>query len=541
MNDAVAAWLTKGILHGFLLSQLPALIDRSLLTRMRSIRFFLALMLWLSASIGDSARAQNNIVKLPPQVNLDGQSELAPIVSADGKTLYFTRGRQGADAETVFDIWRTEIKSETEFSKAQIVGGNLSSRFGIAVTSVSPDNNVLYLMGKMFEATPPDERIYRSVQTRDGWDFPKPVKIRSLKARGTYTDYSFGPDQRTLVMSMERDSSMGGRDLYISFYQDAEDAWSEPLWLGTRVNSTYNELTPFLAPDARTLYFSSERPNGIGECDVYRVIRKDDTWQNWTYPENLGPSINRPGRTMYYTEDAKGEFAYFVWRKDRSSYTDIFRAKIEQKRAIQTVIVEGKVIDEKGQPVEASIKYVSRDGGLVGNARSNPATGAFLLTLPASVKYTVEADRLGFTPGRADLTLDGSSASAALTLTLTSLKVGSAARLNNIFFETDRSVLYASSFTELDRLLQLMIEDPKLVISVEGHTDDVGSAEHNSALSLARATAVKEYLVSKGIAAGRVKTEGFGSARPQVGNTDEASRALNRRVEFKILAKGESK
>ena len=103
-----------------------------------------------------------------------------------------------------------------------------------------------------------------------------PGKIKSLKPRGTFTDYSFGPDQRTLVMSIERDSSMGKRDLYISFYRENEDAWSEPLWLGTRVNSTYDELTPFLAADGRTLYFSSERPNGIGECDVYRVIRKDD-------------------------------------------------------------------------------------------------------------------------------------------------------------------------------------------------------------------------------------------------------------------------
>ncbi|HET6511827.1 MAG TPA: hypothetical protein VFH43_06520, partial [Candidatus Kapabacteria bacterium] len=435
---------------------------------------FNALALCLSLSCNAfAAFAQTNIDKLPPQVNLDGQSELAPIVSADGKTLYFTRGRQGADAETVFDIWRTEIKSETQFTNASIVGGNLSSRFGIAVTSVSPDNNVLYLMGKMFEATPPDERIYRTVQTREGWDFPKPVKIKSLKARGTYTDYSFGPDQRTLVMSMERDSAMGGRDLYISFYQEAEDIWSEPLWLGTRVNSPYNEITPFLAPDTKTLYFSSERPNGIGECDVYRVIRKDDTWKNWTYPENLGPSVNRPGRTMYYTEDAKGEFAYFVWRKDQRSYTDIYRARLEQKKTITTVIVEGKVIDERGRPVEAAIKYTAESDAMLGTARSNPTTGEFLIALPASQKYVIEADRVGYTPGRSEITLDGSKSTESVTLTLTSLKVGSAARLNNLFFETDRSVLYSSSFAELDRLHQLMMEDPKLVISVEGHTDDV--------------------------------------------------------------------
>lgn len=482
--------------------------------------------------------AQKHFVKLPPQVNLDGQSELAPIISADGKTLYFTRARMGADQGTVFDIWKTNITGDTNYSKAEIIGGNLSSRFGIAVTSVSPDNNVLYIMGKLYEATPPDERIYRSVQTKEGWDLPKPVKIRALKPRGTFTDYSFGPDQRTLVMSIERDSSMGGRDLYISFYDEAQDSWSEPLWLGSRVNSIYNELTPFLSPDGKTLYFSSERPNGIGECDVYKVVRKDDSWQNWTYPENLGPTVNRPGRTMYYTEDASGEHAYFVWRKDQSSYADIFRAKLEKKAAIATVLVEGEVIDEKGRPVEALIRYTAIDGSSqLGTARSNPSSGAFAVTLPAKQRYVIDADRVGYSPAKVELSLDGSKNIEQVTLTLNTLKVGAAARLNNIFFETNKSVLYTSSFAELDRLVELMQQDTKLMIAVEGHTDDVGGIEHNTSLSLARATSVKDYLVSKGVEQSRVKVEGFGASRPTIPNADDASRAANRRVEFKILAR----
>jgi outer membrane protein OmpA-like peptidoglycan-associated protein len=515
-------WSTVGVHNGVLLT--------------RSMRLFPVLFASLLLSSSTSI-AQQHFVKLPPQVNVEGQSELAPVISADGKTLYFTRSRMGADAETVFDIWRTEISDDTQYSLSQIIGGNLSSRFGIAVTSISPDNNVLYLMGKLYEATPPDERIYRSVQSRNGWATPHPVKIKSLRPRGTFTDYSFGPDQRTLVMSIDRDSSMGGRDLYISFYSEQEDAWSEPLWLGTRVNSTYNELTPFLAPDGKTLYFSSERPNGIGECDVYRVTRKDDSWQNWTYPENLGPSVNRAGRTMYYTEDAKGEYAYFVWRKDQRSYTDIFRAKLEQKKSIPTVLVDGDVIDERGRPLEAAVRYTSSERQLLGTARSNPLTGAFALTLPGNADYTITADLVGYESNRVELSLGAIETNVRTEITLRSLKVGSAARLSNIFFETDKSVLYSSSFVELDRLFELMKDDPKMVISVEGHTDDVGTPEHNEALSLARANAVKDYLIAKGIASSRVRTEGFGSARPQVQNLSEADRAMNRRVEFKILAR----
>jgi OmpA-OmpF porin, OOP family len=480
--------------------------------------------------------AQRAFVKLPSQVNLDNQSELAPVVSADGKTLYFTRARLGADSEVVFDIWRTKITSDSVYSKAEIVGGNLSSRFGIAVTSVSPDNNVLYLMGKLYEATPPDERIYRSAMTKSGWEFPQPVKIKSLKPRGTFTDYSFGPDQRTLVMSIERDSSMGGRDLYVSFYNEAENTWSEPVWLGSRVNSIHNEITPFLAADNRTLYFSSERPNGIGECDVYRVVRKDDSWQNWTFPENMGPTVNRPGRTMYYTEDASGEHAYLVWRKNEFSYTDIYRAKIEHKKAITTVVLDGRITDDKGQPLEASIRYSGRDGRLIGTARSNPTTGEFTLTLLNGEAYAIAADRVGYTPASKSIMVSPSN--DRIELTLAALKVGSTARLNNIFFETDKAVLYASSFAELDRLVELMQQDPKLVIAIEGHTDNVGSTEHNTALSEARAKAVKDYLVTKSIEGSRLKTQGFGPTKPHSSNDTEEGRAMNRRVEIKILERG---
>ena len=101
--------------------------------------------------------AQRHFVKLPPQVNLEGQSELAPIISADGKTLYFTRARMGADQNTVFDIWKTNITGDTNYSNAEIIGGNLSSRFRIAITSVSPDNIVHYIMDQLYEATAPKE------------------------------------------------------------------------------------------------------------------------------------------------------------------------------------------------------------------------------------------------------------------------------------------------------------------------------------------------------------------------------------------------
>src|SRR5665213_3032612 len=195
--------------------------------------------------------------KLPFSINTPDLSELLPVISADGKTLYFTRTRTGMDSTIVFDIWRSRITKDSVFSKPEFVGGNLASSYGIAVTSISPDNNTLYLIGKMESDAPPDERLFVSHKLLDGWSIPEPIKIPNLHPSGIYTDYTFGPDQHTLVMALDRDSSLGDRDLFVSFFQNPRlskagaggGSWSTPLWLGADINSSYAEMTPYPVSD----------------------------------------------------------------------------------------------------------------------------------------------------------------------------------------------------------------------------------------------------------------------------------------------------
>ncbi len=246
------------------------------------------------------ASAQTNFQKLPLSINTPNQSELLPVISADGKTLYFTRTRSGIDSSTVFDIWLSHVTNDSVFSPPEFVGGNLASSYGIAVSSISPDNNTLYLIGKTKSDSPPDERLYVAHKTSYGWSIPEAIKIQNLHPHGLYTDYSFGPDQRTLLMAIDRDSSLGDRDLYVSFFRRFTRSWKTPLWLGADINSRFAEMTPNLASDNKTIYFSSDRPGGIGDVDVYRSRRLDDTWQHWSMPENLGSNVNRAGRTSYY-------------------------------------------------------------------------------------------------------------------------------------------------------------------------------------------------------------------------------------------------
>lgn len=501
-----------------------------------SYRFvFIVLFLSFVMSV---AEGQFVIEKLPPSINTTEAAEGMPIISVDGKMLYFARSRPSADGTLVLDIWRSIGGSDGIFSEPELIGGKLASRFGIAVTSIAPDNNTLYLVGKLRHNTPPDERVFETHRTKDGISHPRPIRIRELNLRGEVTDYSFGPDQRTLIMAVDRDSSIGGNDLFISFLDEAKNEWTRPLWLGDNVNSVENEMTPYLASDNKTLYFSSNRPGGYGELDVYRSVRKGDSWTSWTKPENIGTEINRRGRTSYFTIDAKGEYAYFVWRKDVQSQTDIYRLRLPPSfsRAIR---IAGKVTDDSGQPIEATIRYERlSDGKQLGLARTNPTNGEYQIVVPFNEIYGLRAERDGYIPVSENISIDSTDKRDVITMDLMLVKIREnvAIRLNNIFFATNKSELLTESASELERLRGLLVSQPNYRIAIDGHTDSTGTVSRNKALSLARANAVKNYLTSHGINKERIETNGFADEKPLESNSSEEGRSRNRRVEFRILS-----
>ncbi len=484
-----------------------------------------------------SAKAQGSFTKLPLTINTPDQSELLPVISADGKTLYFTRTRLGVDSGTVFDIWMSHIANDSDFSHPEFVGGNIASSYGIAVSSIAPDNNTLYLIGKLHSDSPPDERVYITHRTSTGWSIPEGIKIQNLHPHGLYTDYSFGPDQRTLLMAIDRDSSLGDRDLYVSFFDAASHSWGTPRWLGADINTGFAEMTPNLASDNKTLYFSSDRPGGIGEVDVYRSTRLDDTWQHWSKPENLGSNVNRLGRTSYYVEDAAGKYAFVAWKRMAGEQSDIYRVKVE--RAMAVALIHGTVTDGNGKPLSGQIRYERlRDGTLLGTARSDPNTGAFQISLPAGENYSLRAEREGYFPtsDNIDLTNLTTFQSIERDLKLTKIESGVAITMKNVFFETDKATLLPASFTELDRVKELLAAHPEFKLQIAGHTDSIGSEPHNLRLANDRAESVVAYLTAHGVGAERLSAVGYGSAKPIATNSTEEGRAQNRRVEF-ILVK----
>lgn len=301
-------------------------------------------------------------------------------------------------------------------------------------------------------------------------------------------------------------------------------------------------MTPFLASDGETLYFSSDRPGGLGDNDIWKSRRLDDSWQKWSEPENLGKPINSPAWDAFFTLDAGGEYAYLTTGEDSYGASDIVRVKLlEKQKPDPVILVSGNVYNLKdNKPLSASLIYQTLpDGTVAGNGISNPVDGSFKIVLPYDKNYSIRASAPKFFAISENLNLDSlvkrGYKEIHKDLYLAPIEIGQVFRLNNVFFDFDKWDLRPESFIELSRVVLLLNENPDIEIELSAHTDSRGSDEYNFVLSDKRAKSVMDYIISQGILASRLTSHGYGESRPVATNETDEGRQLNRRVEFKIV------
>ena len=259
-------------------------------------------------------------------------------------------------------------------------------------------------------------------------------------------------------------------------------------------------------------------------------------------PLNIGKPVNSSDWDAYYSISASGEHAYYVSSENSIGESDIFRIKLPKNaRPDPVVLIYGKVLNLKTkEPVESTITYETLPQGVQsGVARTNPANGEYKIVLPYGKSYAFLANSNGYIPisDNIDLTQVADYKEINRDLFLVPIEVGGVIRLNNIFFDFNKSVLRDESFAELNRLVTVLSQYPTMEVEMSGHTDNVGNDEYNNQLSRDRAKAVKDYIVSRGINANRIVAKGYGKSRPVAANDSEEGRQLNRRVEFTIIKK----
>ncbi|NTS43080.1 OmpA family protein [Flavisolibacter sp. BT320] len=461
------------------------------------------------------------------------ESEYFPSMPIEGKLLVFTRRLNNFNedffaAEKGGDIWEKSVRLPGQINTPQNEGAQ----------NISQDGNWLVFTG----CNRPDGQgscdIYISYKTPEGWSpaFNLGGKVNSDQWE---SQPSLSPDKRHLYFASRRFGGLGGSDIYVSTLLPS-GKWSEPENLGPGINTAGDESTPFIHADNQTLFFASNGLPGYGGEDLF-VVRKgaDGTWGK---PENLGYPINTIDHEGSLFIAADGKSAYYASdRSDSKGGLDIYSFELrEDVRPAKTLWVKGKVFDNKtNNGLPSSVELIDLASKQTLSKVQTDETGNYLITLPVGKDYAFNVARKGYLFYSDNYSLKNKAADSTYQkdIPLQPIEVEAGIVLRNLFFETAKYDIKPESEVELDKVVQFLQENPTVKIQLEGHTDNVGAAADNEKLSSARAYAVVNYLVRKGIKGTRLVAKGFGASKPIADNKTEEGRSQNRRTELRILEK----
>jgi outer membrane protein OmpA-like peptidoglycan-associated protein len=471
--------------------------------------------------------------------------ETKPVISPDGNTLFFARQNYPENYEGSNDPQDIYVskKRNGSWSEARNIGEPLNDKYPNGVSSVTPDGNTLLIINAYNEYG--DVLDGASISHRKGgrWQYPQMINIQEFYNLNEYIDYYLANNERTLLLAIETDESFGDQDLYVSFRID-ERNWSKPVNLGRQINSAAPEFSPFLAADNKTLFFASYGHNGYGDADIFYSKRLDDSWQNWSSPENLGTDVNSKEFEAYNTIDASGENAYFVTTKGSvANSKDIYQMNLPYKfRPDPVLLLHGTVVDvASGEKLEAEIEFVNtnnfeKNEGVVSNTENGFShileQGALYQYLPMKRGY------IGILQYQ-DLNKLSEYLEKEQKLGLVPIKVGSEIPVHHITFVNNADIFRSDAYFELDRFASLLQSNPQMQIEITGHTSQLPLQAENDRLSYNRAKAVSEYFEKKNIHAERLKIKGAGEKVAFSSSTDVALKsgiALEDRISIKILS-----
>ena len=476
-------------------------------------------------------------------INTKGH-EYAPVITADGKKLYFCgRKREGSIGGE--DIFVSKFKNGA-WTKPVLING-INTPYGHeAPLAISADGNRLLLYA--------NTDIYYSDKTISGWSRARPFPAVN-KEKSWEADAMISSDGNAILFISDRKGNIGhyhpfgkkfhgsyagNPDIYVSVR--TKKGWSKPTNLGTTINTPFAERSPFLHPDMKTLYFSSEGHAGLGMLDVYKTTRlNDSSWTEWSEPVNLGKEINSYNDEYDYKISTDGKKAYMsVVVGDNYNISQIKLPVSMRPEAVATIY--GTITNSGGKPQKAKVRWEDlQTGKLIGFSESDITDGTYLIILPLGKNYGYYIDHENYYPvsGNIDLSQQTEQVKIEKNFVLHSyaeiIDKQLSISLENVFFDHNKYQLKPESFSELNRLVVFIKKNVGLKIQISGHTDNVGTEQYNKQLSQKRADAVKKYLVQKGCKSANLSSVGYGESKPVSDNETETGKAKNRRVEFKVV------
>lgn len=472
--------------------------------------------------------------------------EYWPSLSADEEVLVFTRQipinpnnysrNQSSMHEDLFISYRDPATGN--FEKSYPLPGNVNTLLNEGAQCISADGKTCIItccnrpdgLGKC--------DLYIMFLQNNKWT--EPQNMRSVNTNYWESNPSLTADGKYLYFaSGGRPQGYGKTDIWRIEIDKEGNAVSKAENLGNIINTPEDELSPFIHPDGKTLYFASEGHVGLGDLDLY-YSKLDDNGQ-WSKPVNLGYPINTHGEERSLIVNAKGNIALFASTAGGNNL-DIFYFQIPEAIKPTTVTyVKGFIYDiTTNKRLEAKCEMIELETGKkITEIISDASTGEYMVCLPINKDYAFNVDKKGYLFYSENFSLTQAKEpeqAQIINIPLTPLNDGVVVVLKNIFFDFNSYELLTTSFPELNRIVEYMTDNPQLKIEIGGHTDNIGTKQFNKTLSENRAKAVYNYLISKNIDKSRLTYKGYDFSIPISDNTSEEGRAKNRRTEFKVIS-----
>ncbi len=459
------------------------------------------------------------------------ESEYFPSITIDNTEFVFTRNVKGRNED-----FYISHRDSGKWAPATPMTGNVNTPENEGAQMISQDGEWLVFTGCNRKDGMGSCDIYISFLEKGTWT-PAENLGPEINSEFWESQPCLSPDKKDLFFASRRPGGYGGSDLYVSHLKP-DGHWTTPENLGPDINTAGDEQCPFIHADNQTLFFTSDGLPGYGNKDLF-YTRKNGP-DSWITPVNLGYPINTideegtlfiaaDGKTAYYTSD----------RSDTRGGLDIYQFELRKDlRPQKTLFVKGKVFDAKTKSgLASSVQLVDLDTRQPFSDVLTDEDGNYLVTLPTGRNYAFSVNRKGYLFFSDRFLLTGETGDSAYqkNIPLQPIEVNAAIVLQNIFFDVNKSDLKPASQVELDKVVQLLKDNPGLRIEISGHTDNQGKPADNLLLSRNRAQAVVDYLTSKGIAATRLTAKGYGETQPVADNGTEEGRMLNRRTEMKVI------
>lgn len=504
----------------------------------------------------EKCKAAVNLLKHPVPFNSknmgtninSSDDEYWPSLTVDGKMIIFTR-LMGTDAQAgqnramVQEDFYTSQLVDNEWQPSEPLS-SINTTNNEGAQSISSDGKLLFFTSCSRNDGIGSCDIYFSRNKGGKWSVPQNVG-EPVNSPAWESQPSISANGETLYFVSSRKGGKGGMDIWkcnlLAFSDRGIPVWSNAIDLGDSINTPGNENSPFIHPDNKTLYFSSDTWPGMGGFDIFYSRRRNDLV--WNKPHNIGYPINSIKDEQGLVVDASGKNAYFSSDRAGSLGRDIYSFEITgDAQPTPVSYVKGKVMDgDSGEPLCANVELIDlNDPKSVIKGESCWEKGEFLMCLPLGKEYafTVFKEEYLFYSENFQLKQKMDFVDPyILEIKLKKIEIGGSVVLRNVFFNSGSFELLPESMGELQRLIDFLIANKTLSVEVEGHTDNVGGEEKNLSLSQSRAKEVYKYLVGKGIEESRLAFKGYGYSQPVSSNETPEGRALNRRTEFKITRK----